>query len=116
MGFIGKNSTSSREKMLWASVLRRAVFDYVIYKGVRRKRLDWMKAHQYIFSEGARHENGLTFNEVCALFGWDPDYVRRLTHGMARSDIKRLIPSDSLGDLSPKSEGGHGKLLERRAV
>ena len=76
--------------MLWAHVLRRAVFDFVLYKGVGKHRLEWQKAYQYIFSPGQKYTNGLSFEEVCDVFGWDPDYVRRLTKQLGRSDIKRM--------------------------
>lgn len=86
--------------MLWAGVLRRAVFDYVLYKGVRSRRLDWQRAFQYVFTKGQRYENGLSFEEVCALFAWDPDYLRRLTTQLKRSDIKRLETSSFKDDFS----------------
>jgi hypothetical protein len=76
--------------MLWAHVLRRAVFDYVLYKGVRKHRLDWQKAYQYVFTPGLRYDNGISFEEVCDVFGWDPGYLRRLTVQLTRSDIKRM--------------------------
>jgi hypothetical protein len=63
--------------MLWAAVLRRAVFDYVLYKGVRQHSLEWKYAFRYIFSEKQEYDNGLSFEEVCELFAWDADYLRR---------------------------------------
>jgi hypothetical protein len=80
----------AQAKMLWAHVLRRAVFDYVLYKGVGKHRLEWQKAYQYIFSPGLKYDNGISFEEVCDIFGWDPDYIRRLTVQLSRSDIKRM--------------------------
>lgn len=76
--------------MLWAHVLRRAVFDYVLYKGVGKHRLEWQRACQYIFSPGQKYSNGISFEEVCDVFGWDPGYIRRLTVQLMRSDIKRM--------------------------
>ncbi len=78
------------EKILWVAVMRRAVFDYVLYKGVRSHKLEWQRAYQYIFSVGLRHNEGLSLEEVCSLFGWDPDYVRRLTKKLTRADIKKI--------------------------
>ena len=89
-----------KARMLWASVLRRAVFDYVLYKGVRAKRLDWQRAFQYIFTKGIRYENGLSFEEVCSLFDWDPGYLRRLSLQLTRSDIKRLETSSFKDDFN----------------
>jgi hypothetical protein len=79
--------------MLWAAVLRRAVFDYVLYKGIRKHKLVWQRAYQYIFTLDQEYDNGLGFEEVCELFGWDPDYLRRLTTKLTRDDIKRMETS-----------------------
>jgi len=77
-------------KLFWAAVLRRAVFDYVLYKGVGKKKIDWQRAAQYIFTPDLRYENGLSFEEVCDIFGWEPGYLRRLTTKLVKSDIKRM--------------------------
>jgi len=90
MTWANKNELPFGDKMLWAAVLRRAVFDYVLYKGVRSRSIEWKKSFQYIFTEGLRYENGVSFEEVCDLFGWNPDYLRRLTTKLTRSDIKKM--------------------------
>jgi len=77
-------------KILWAAVLRRAVFDYVLYKGSGPHSLEWKRAFQYIFTRGVRYDNGVSFEEVCELFGWDPDYLRRLATRLTRADIKKM--------------------------
>jgi len=77
-------------KLLWASVLRRAVFDYILYKGMRSHSLEWKQAFQYIFVPNQSYENGLAFEEVCEVFGWDPDYLRRITTKLTRSDVKKM--------------------------
>lgn len=86
-------------KMFWNSVLRRAVFDYVLYKGVKSQRRDWKWAKEYIF-DGAYYDGGgdpdawgLSFDHVCGLFGWDPEYLRRIAKTLTRSDIKKLESS-----------------------
>ncbi len=84
------DSVQFGDRMLWAAVLRRAVFDYVLYKGVRARSIEWKRAFQYIFTEGLRYENGVSFEEVCEMFGWDPDYLRRLTTKLTRADIKKM--------------------------
>jgi hypothetical protein len=76
--------------MLWAAVLRRAVFDYVLYKGSRQHSLEWKRAFQYIFVDGYRRDGGLSFSDVCDLFGWDAGYLQRLTTKLTRSDIKKM--------------------------
>lgn len=98
--FAMSNEIPSRVKLFWAHVLRRAVFDYVLYKGVGARHLDWQRAANYIFSPGLQYENGVAFEEVCELFGWDPDYIRRLTVQLDRSDIKRMETSSFKEDLT----------------
>jgi hypothetical protein len=84
------HEVSFEDKMLWAAVLRRAVFDYVLYKGVRQHSLEWKRACQYIYTPGIRYENGLSFEEVCVLFDWNSDYLRRLTSRLTKADIKKM--------------------------
>lgn len=90
MAFKNIEDISFSDRMLWASVLRRAVFDYVLYKGSARKALDWKRAYQYIFVEELDYDEGLSFEEVCALFSWEPDYLRRMTSKLTRADIKKM--------------------------
>ena len=78
------------EKMLWVAVLRRAVFDYVLYKGVRQFSLEWKRAYQYLYTPGMKYENGYSFEEVCELFSWDCDYLRRKIPLLTRADIKKM--------------------------
>jgi len=90
MAFMSRADLPHDVRMLWAAVLRRAVFDYVLYKGVRSHSLDWKRAFQYVFVEGQHYENGLSFEEVCEMFHWDADYLRRLTTMLTRDDIKKM--------------------------
>jgi len=90
MAFTSRATLSHSDRMLWAAVLRRAVFDYVLYKGVRQHSLEWKHAFRYIFTEGQEYDNGLNFEEVCDLFNWDADYLRRLTTKLTRDDIKKM--------------------------
>jgi hypothetical protein len=92
------STISPEDKVLWAGVLRRAVFDYVLYRGSGKHRLQWKKAHVFIFG-GGRVEDGLTFEEVCSLFTWDPDYLRRMTKSMTRADIKKLYALSLKDDM-----------------
>ena len=48
----------------------------------------WKKASRFIFGDGIDEEYGLSFEEVCSLFSWEPGYLRRLTKKLNRSDIK----------------------------
>jgi hypothetical protein len=87
------------ERIFWAHVLRRAVFDYVLFKGVGSRKLDWQRAFQYLFSPGLLYENGLSFEEVCGLFGWDPDHLRRVIPKLTRADIKKMETSSTREDF-----------------
>jgi hypothetical protein len=93
MSFVDARDIPFEIKIFWAAVLRRAIFDYVLYKGVRSKSLDWKRAYQYVFTPGLRYEDGVSFEEVCQLFSWDPDYLRRMTTKLTRDDIKKMEPS-----------------------
>jgi len=103
----------AQAKMLWAHVLRRAVFDYVLYKGVRKHKLEWQKAYQYVFSPGKQWNEGLNFEEVCAVFGWDPDYIRRLTTRLTRADIKRMETEALKEEFSQTMLGDRARTLLR---
>lgn len=99
MGFMNKRDLSYDVRMLWHAVLRRAVFDYVLYKGVRAHSLEWKRAFQFLFTDGTSYviqdedrsqRTGITFEEACEIFDWDPDYFRRLTTKLTRGDIKKM--------------------------
>lgn len=100
------------EKTLWAYVVRRAVFDYVLYRGQGSHRMEWQTSAHYLFGEefpemddvgedfGITDLGGdcLTLEQTCGLFGWDPDRIRRLAKTMTRPDIKKF-ESDQLRDI-----------------
>lgn len=90
MAFASKCDLPHHVRMVWAAVLRRAVFDYVLYKGVRQHSLEWKRAFQYIFVEDQEYEEGLSFEQVCEIFNWNADYLRRLTTKLTRDDIKKM--------------------------
>ena len=104
MGFVFNEDLTRADKMLWLSVLRRAVYDYVLYKGVGQYHLDWQRAYQYVFGN-KRPENGLTFEEVCEVFNWEPDYIRRLATTLNRADIKKLEVNGFLREDEPRKAG-----------
>jgi hypothetical protein len=96
MSFTLVSDIPFRAKKFWVQVLRRAVFDYVLYKGVGSRRKRWQSAFNYIFITDQQYNNlpdgapAFGFEEVCSLFSWNPDYIRRLTTQLTRSDIKRM--------------------------
>jgi len=91
MVFKDVSRTDFGEKMLWLCILRRSVFDYVLYKGARRFRRRWQECHNFIFGSNDEDDiDGLTFDQICSLFGWEPSYIRRLTKTLKRSDIRKM--------------------------
>jgi hypothetical protein len=77
------------EKMMWLGVLRRAIADYVLYKGIRKHRIKWQRANKFIFGD-EEYGDGLTFEEVCGMLAWEPAYIRRKIQELERSDIRKL--------------------------
>lgn len=92
MAFVAADEDTFQLKLFWVSVLRRAVFDYVLYKGIGSHRREWQNAYRFIFTDVvAHHEDmGLSFEDICYTMGWEPDYIRRLTLEMTRADIKKM--------------------------
>lgn len=76
------------DRMLWMCVLRRSVFDYVLYKGSGKHKLKFQRACRFIFERD--DGDGLTFEQICGLFGWEPGYLQRMTKQLTRADIKKL--------------------------
>jgi hypothetical protein len=103
------------EKLLWFNVLRRAVFDYVLYKGSGKNRLRWQKACQYLFNDKMNTGDKPSFSEVCDLFGWEPDYIRKLTRTLQRGDLKKVELSKLRDDIPriQKSRKPMAKRTER---
>jgi hypothetical protein len=90
MSWVDINKIDFGEKMLWLCALRRSIFDYVLYKGSGRHRLQWQKAYQFIFESKPRDDDGLSFDDICALFNWPPEYIRRLINKLERADLKKI--------------------------
>ncbi len=92
MGWHDYARENFEEKMLWACILRRTIFDFVLYKGVGKHKMRWQQAHRFIFGGGRAvdDEDGLTFDEICGLFGWEPSYLKRKVKELDRGDIRKL--------------------------
>lgn len=84
------SDTNCAEKMMWVNVIRRAMFDFVLYKNKRQFEVRWKRAYTFIFEDSEEFDGGLKFEEICSLFGWNPGYIRRLIEKLDRSDIRRL--------------------------
>jgi len=90
--FVTSDDSTFQLKLFWAAVLRRAVFDYVLFKGIGSKRREWQYAYRFIFTPTVVHYQGqgLSFDDICETMDWEPDYIRRLTLKMTRADIKKM--------------------------
>lgn len=121
MSFVALNTIPANIRLFWAAALRRAVFDYVLYRDTPGREVDWAHARDYIFLDNMEYSNGLDIEQVCALFGWEPDYIRRLARSLTRKDIKRMEVGSFKDDFNfdeveatPKSRqtwNGHGAVL-----
>ena len=97
MAFAFDDGLTWQEKVLWMSVLRRAIFDYVLYKGNSQHRLEWQRANQFIFGIcDSRME--ITFTDICNMFAWDPEYIRKLMGRLTRADVKQFDNTVLLDD------------------
>lgn len=111
MAWIDKSTVDPSELLLWAWVLRRAIHDYVLYKGVGAHRLRWQESALFIFGKESlkghqlddelvlNQKPALTFEEICEIMGWDPDFVRRKTRELDRNQIKKIETTKLLEDL-----------------
>ena len=81
----------SGEKLLLASIIRRAAYDIALYKNSRRLKLRrrYVEAYKWMF--GYAEEGDFTsFLSICTVLDLDPEDLRRKTLRLKRSDIKRI--------------------------
>jgi hypothetical protein len=73
-------------KLLWAQVLKRALFDYVILQGSRdlKDRRLFLSAKNWLFSE----DFGLS--DICKMLDWPKEKIRRRAEEMTKKDIKKM--------------------------
>ena len=90
-------------RTLWIEVIRRAAFDWVLYKNSQRmpKRLLAQDAYTWLFVENQEHPNwairkktdGCTLSSflgICAALGLDPDAIRTGIIRLTTTKIKTL--------------------------
>ena len=97
------NEEAFGDRLIWVLILGRAVFDFVLYKGQGKHKRRWQRAQKFIFDRGFKPEEGLTFEQICHMFKWDPDYLRRLTKSLERKDIKKLEAMKFKDDFDDES-------------
>ena len=91
-GYIGetKPSTSTPERRLVVAVLRRTIWDFVIYRNVpegHAKKALAAEAAGWIWWDG---EEFMTFKHVCETLDLDPINLRRRILMLKRSDLERV--------------------------
>lgn len=75
---------------LWASVIRRAVVDWVLYRNHEKAKLRSVgkEAEQWLFSDEEEPLN--SFISVCGYLNLDPELVRRKLRSLSEEDARRL--------------------------
>ena len=94
-----KRSAPMPEKRLMIAVVRRAVWDFVLYRGCDEKRDTdryglAVDAAGWLFWDGEDSEDGTdsryTFLNICLCLELDPQRIREGILRLTRSDIQRL--------------------------
>lgn len=83
------------EKLLLASIIRRAAYDIAEYRGSTRlehKKI-WRDAYDWMFRPPGKYEDPddelMSFSNICEVLRTDPRYIRSVTKLMSKRDIKR---------------------------
>ena len=83
-----------REKLLLASILRRAVYDIALYKNSTRLQLKrrYQDARRWMFeaSSPPREDHFTSFSSICSILDQDPADIRRKTMNLRREDIRKI--------------------------
>jgi hypothetical protein len=84
------------EKLLLASILRRAVYDIVLYKTSKRLVLQrrYQDAKRWMFENDMTHmpheDRFTSFLSICSLLDQDPADIRKKTLNLRREDIRKI--------------------------
>jgi len=71
-------------RVLWAAVLQRAIFDYVMLRDSSTSRLDFRTAERFLFSD----EGGLA--DICQVLNWPLGAMRSRAKAMTRDDVRKM--------------------------
>lgn len=76
-------------KILWARVVLRAIYDYVILKDAKKlkDRREFDTVRKWLF-EPSNLGNGL--ENLCRLLNWPVGLIREKALGMTRDDVKKM--------------------------
>jgi len=95
-------------RVLWAQVLKRAIFDYVMLRDSRKlkDRRDYISAERWLFSSDV----GLV--DACKVFGWPLEKLRNRAKEMTKIDIRKMefkerdcFTTNEFGELVEISNG-----------
>jgi hypothetical protein len=77
------------ERLLLASIIRRAAFDIVLYRNAPRlvDRLIGVSAYHWMFKEESNHFTA--FLSICEILDQDPNWIRRQTLKLKKTDVKK---------------------------
>ena len=80
---------SSPPKILWARVILRSLYDYVIWKDSKKlkDRRDFECVRKWLF-EPSELGNGL--DNLCRVLNWPADSIREKARTMTRDDVKKM--------------------------
>mgnify|MGYP001593593077 CR=1 FL=1 len=90
----GEENDDFRLRLLIASVVQRAVVDWVLYRGlddVRKRRL-YHEADQWLFRDDRNifDDDGITFPEACLVLGTPTGVIRSSILSLGREDLLGL--------------------------
>jgi hypothetical protein len=76
-------------KILWARVILRALYDYVIWKDSDKlkDRRDFQTVKKWLFEPSAL---GNSLENLCRLLGWPTHLIREKALTMTREDVKKM--------------------------
>ena len=88
----GTNRSLPWPMKLWASVMRRAIVDWILYKDHKDPKLSKLgvSAEEWIFSEDPPEKELSTFCALCETMNLPPSLVREKILTMTEEDARRL--------------------------
>jgi hypothetical protein len=88
-GFRPCTQDGEGERLLLASIIRRAAFDIVLYRNAPRlvDRLVGVGAYMWMFK--SEHNHFTSFLNICELLNQDPEWIREETLKLKKSDVKK---------------------------
>lgn len=84
-----------QEKLLLAAIIRRSAFDIALYQSSKRlkERRIYIGAYQWMFGKRVNDhplDRFTSFENICELLDQDPEWIRRATLKLKKSDVKKF--------------------------